>query len=86
MSLITRGLGAHQSSPRITLEVTPEMMAALEKLARDSEQPLTEVIRRSLALYRAALDAIAEGKHVGYATSPDSLDVEYTGIVGEGGR
>jgi hypothetical protein len=68
------------------LDVTPEMMTTLEQLARDSKQPLETVFTRAIALYRAALRAAAEGKHVGYATSADSLDVEFTGLAGPGGR
>lgn len=73
-------------SGTFTLDVTPEMMMTLEQLARDSQQPLAAVFTRAIALYQAALQAAAEGKHVGYATSPDSLDVEFTGLAGTGGR
>ncbi len=78
--------GSGTSTPPITLDVTPEMLTTLEHLARDSKQPLATVFTRAIALYQAALKAAAEGKHVGYATSPDSLDVEFTGLADPGGR
>ena len=73
-------------TPPITLQVTPEMMATLEQITRDSKQSLDEVFTRAIALYRATLKATAEGKHVGYAASPDALDVEFTGLAGPGER
>jgi len=78
--------GAGTSAPPITLIVTPEMMETLEGIARDSNQPLKEVFTKAIALYRAALRASAEGKHVGYATSPDALEVEFTGLDDAGRR
>ena len=78
--------GPGASTPSLTLDVTPEMLTTLEELARDSRQPLATVFTRAIALYQAALKASAEGKHVGYADSPDSLDVEFTGLAGPGGR
>ena len=79
MPIIARGSG--MATPSITLDVTPEMMATLQQLARDSKQPLEAVFTRAIALYQAALHATAEGKHVGYATLPDALDVEFIGLV-----
>jgi hypothetical protein len=75
-----------KSAPVITLKVTPEMMLTLEQIARDSKQPLEAVFTRAIGLYQAAVQATVEGKHVGYATSPDALEVEFTGLVGTGGR
>jgi hypothetical protein len=81
---VIRGSGTF--TPPLTLDITPEMMTTLEQLARDSKQPLDAVFTRAIALYQAALRATTEGKHVGYASSPDSLDVEFTGLAGPGGR
>jgi hypothetical protein len=79
-------LGQGNFSPAITLEVTPEMMKTLELMSRDSGQPLNVVFTRAIALYRAALLATTEGKHVGYAASTDALEVEFTGLTGIEGR
>jgi hypothetical protein len=80
------GHGNYTPPPTITLEVTPEMMRTLERMSRDSGQPLDVVFTRSIALYQAALRATAEGKHVGYSASPDVLEVEFTGLAGTEGR
>ena len=70
----------------ITLEVTPEMMRTLEQIALDSRQPLDVVFTRAIALYQASLKATTEGKHVGYSTSPDDLEVEFTGLANTGAQ
>ena len=66
----------------ITLNVTPGMLVILEQMALDSHQPLEVVLTRAIALYRAALDAKADGKHIGYSGSPEGLEVEFTGFNG----
>ena len=81
VNAIARGSGRSAAPTSITMDVTPEMMATLEQLSRDSKQPLDAVITRAIALYRAALSATAEGGHVGYAASPDALDVEFIGLT-----
>jgi hypothetical protein len=55
-------------------------------LAHDSGQPLNVVFTRAIGLYKAALQATGEGMHVGFAESPDALDVEFTGLAGPGGQ
>jgi hypothetical protein len=82
--VILQGYGT--STLPLTLDVTPEMMKTLEQIARDSKQPLEAVFTRAIALYQAALKATAAGKHVGYASSPDSLEVEFTGLASPGGQ
>ncbi len=67
----------------ITMTVTPEMLAVIEDMGRDSGQPLELVFEQAIALYRAALTAHRDGKHVGLARSSDALDVEFTGFPGE---
>ncbi len=84
--IVAQGVGTYSPPTLITLEVTPEMMATLQQIARDSKQPLDMVFTRAIGLYRETLRAAAEGKHIGYAASPDALDVEFTGLVDSGGR
>jgi hypothetical protein len=79
-------IGFSATATPITLEVTPEMLATLKRMAHDSGQPLDVVFTRAIALYQAALRASAEGKHVGYAASSDALDVEFTGLANSEGR
>lgn len=64
----------------ITMTATPNLVAFIEQLGRDSGQPMERVIEQALALYRVALTAHHEGKHIGLAASPDALDVEFTGF------
>jgi hypothetical protein len=65
----------------ITLSVTPGLMAAIQQIGRESRLPLEEVFTRAIALYQTSLKANAEGKYVGYASSPDGLEVEFTGLT-----
>ncbi len=81
-----RSRGTSAPTSTITLEVTSEMMTTLQQMASDSGQPLDVVFTHAIALYHAAMRATAGGKHIGYASSPDGLEVEFTGIDGAGGR
>ena len=74
-------LAAFDHGATITFDATPQMMGMLEQLTRDSGQPLDVVLTQALALYRVALQVTSEGKHFGYATSADALDVEFTDLV-----
>ncbi len=75
------GQGTSTPPPPISLEVTPEMLRTLQQMSRNYHQPLEVLFTRAIGLYQAALKAAADGKHVGYAASPDALDVEFTGIA-----
>ena len=83
---LTAGGESTYAHPSLTLSLTPEMMDTLQKMSRDSGQPLGVALTRAIGLYVGALKATAEGKHVGYAATPDALEVEFTGISGPGGR
>ena len=85
MSATLQARGTHTPPPIITMEVTPQMLATLQQMSRDSGQPLDVVFTRAIGLYHAALKAAAEGRHVGYASSPDALEAEFTGLVGPKG-
>jgi hypothetical protein len=71
---------------KLTLEVPPEMMRMLQQMAKDSNQPMELVVNKAIALYKAALDATARGKHVGFVGSDESLEVEFTGLYGSEGK
>lgn len=49
---------------RHTLDLTPELDALLKKMAADRGITLSEVLRRAIALYRAAEAAHASGNEV----------------------
>ena len=78
-------LAAFNQGATITFDATPQMMGVLQQLTQDSGQPLDVVLTQAIALYRVALQVAAEGKHLGYATSADALDVEFTDLVGPRG-
>lgn len=79
---VLKGYDPRRPRPLVSLEVTPEMMATLEQMTHRYHQPLEVVFTQAIGLYQAALKAAAEGKHVGYAASPDALEVEFTGLAG----
>jgi hypothetical protein len=54
-----------------------ELIAGLAQETRESEG---DVLRLALGMYKIAVDARTEGKHVGIADLADALDVEFTGF------
>ena len=84
--VVSLGIGTVGPPALITLQVTSDMLATLQGMSRDAGQPLDIVFTRAIGLYREALRATSEGNHVGYAASPDVLDVEFTGLAGPGTR
>jgi hypothetical protein len=64
----------------LVFEVSPEMDARLEELCKVTGLEMGELINRAVGLYKVAVEAAAQGKHVGIATSSDALEKEYTGF------
>jgi hypothetical protein len=62
------------------LAMTPEAEKFLASLATRSGKSEGDVIRLALGMFRTALDAKEQGKHVGVASSPDVLDIELVGF------
>lgn len=62
------------------LVMTPEADDFIADLARRTNLREGEVIRLALGMLKAAVDAKAEGKHVGIAESPDVLATECVGF------
>ena len=65
---------------RITLELTPEAGKALDDLAESTGQDVSSLFRKSLALYKLAMEATKEGKAVGVAATPDVLETKFEGL------
>jgi hypothetical protein len=65
----------------ITFELSPSMFAMLQQLSAESGQPIEGVFDRAIALYKASLDALQRGKHVGVAGEPDALETEFVGLT-----
>lgn len=75
----------YRNSPReITFVLSPEMFATIQQLAVASGQPIEGVFDRAIALYKASLDALREGKHVGFADRAESLETEFVGLTPAG--
>jgi hypothetical protein len=49
-------------------------------LAKDTGLSEGDVLRVALRIFKVAVDARKEGKHVGVARSPEGLDLELTGF------
>jgi hypothetical protein len=62
------------------LAMTPEADKFLANLASRTGLSEGDVIRHALGMFRAAVDAKEQGKHVGVASSPDVLDIELVGF------
>jgi len=60
--------------------MTPEAGDFLADLARRTELGEGDVIRLALGMFKTAVDAKAQGKHVGVAKTPDVLDLELVGF------
>jgi hypothetical protein len=73
-----------QSPPReaggVNVTLPPGMAAAFEKAVTESGKSPGEVIGAALALYIMAREAHSNGKSVGVALSPESLETEFVGI------
>jgi hypothetical protein len=67
---------------RYVLDITPDAAAELDQLMRQTgDDDATTFFRKALALYKLALDAAREGKEVGIAATPDSLETRFVGLM-----
>jgi hypothetical protein len=62
------------------LAMTPEADEFLADLAQRTGLNEGDVLRLALGMFRTAVDAKEQGKHVGVASSPDVLDIELVGF------
>lgn len=67
---------------RVSVSVTMSEngFAKLDRLARSSGQELGDVIGKAFLLYEAAVEARKEGKAVGIAPNADVLETEFVGL------
>ena len=66
---------------RVTVDMSPEVYAMLDKLAGDANKSKADIMRLGLAMMSQAIPAIKEGKHIGIALDGDKLDKEFLGIT-----
>ncbi|MGO9597090.1 MAG: hypothetical protein ACLP7Q_03620 [Isosphaeraceae bacterium] len=64
----------------IAIELTPEANQALDELMQRTGDSLSDLFRKAIGLYKLAEEAKREGKAVGIATTPDSLETEFVGL------
>lgn len=66
---------------KLTFEITQEVNKILEKLVVDSgSSSKSEVLRKAIALMRAATDAKLAGKPFGVGKSDESMEMKILGV------
>jgi len=75
------GRHAEREGIHLVFKVSPEMNARLEELCKVTGLEMGELINRAVGLFKGAVEAIEQGKHVGIAASSDDLEIEYTGLT-----
>ena len=64
----------------IAIKLTPEANQALDELMQRTGDSLSDLFRKAIGLYKLAEEAKREGKAVGIATTPDSLETVFVGL------
>ncbi len=62
---------------RYTIDLTEELNAAIEAMARDAGMTKSEVFRRALGLFKVTDEARRAGEHVGVTDNPEGLKREF---------
>ncbi|MFI5455225.1 MAG: hypothetical protein ACHRXM_07205 [Isosphaerales bacterium] len=62
------------------LAMTRDANELISSLAQETGVNEGDVLRLALGMFKVAVDAKKEGKHVGVARSPEALDLELTGF------
>lgn len=65
---------------RVSMTMSPETFDTLTRLADLTGQGLDDVVSKAFLLYKVAVEAQREGKAVGIAPTPDSLETEFVGL------
>ena len=65
---------------RLNLQISDELNQQLELMAENGSTTKSEIIRRALALMKAAQMGAAQGKHLGFAKDVEKLDQEIIGV------
>jgi hypothetical protein len=62
------------------LAMSPEANELLASLAQETGSSEGDVLRLAIGMFKVAVDAKKQGKHVGVAGSPEALDLELVGF------
>ncbi len=73
-------LERHASGNDLLLHLSPEAVDELNELLDLTGDTPAELFRKALGLYKVTQKAIHEGKAVGIAESPESLESHFVGI------
>ena len=65
---------------RVSLDISPELYAKLQALAKDIRGTKSDVLRKSLALMDVAVQAHKSGKKIGIADRTEQLTTEIIGF------
>ena len=65
---------------RLNLQLSEELYNELETLADESSTTRSDIVRRALALLKAAHTGRKSKKHLGFTNDPERLDQELIGF------
>jgi predicted transcriptional regulator len=65
---------------RLSLALSPDLYARLEKLASDNHTTKSEVLRRAVALFDVVSEAKAQKKRFGILNKDKELETEIVGL------
>ncbi len=68
------------ASVRLTIDMSPALAGALDRLAHEQGRTKADVLRRSVALLDFAHEARKRGMHFGVTEAPDGLKKEVIGL------
>ncbi len=69
-------------SKRISIEVSDEVADLLNRVADSQQTTMTDIVRRALAVVKAADKQKARGfEHIGFTRDASKLDVELVGLL-----
>jgi hypothetical protein len=85
MAVLNPSVNAQASSkaevhPRLAMEVSPELVELLDKLAARSHTTRIEVLRKAIALLDVSAQAKDDGRKIGILDENDKLIQEIVGI------
>lgn len=69
-----------EAHPRLMMEVSPELVELLDKLAEKSQTTRTEVLRKAIALLDVSAQEKDRGRKIGIFDENDKLIQEIVGI------
>jgi len=76
------GRTSEEAAPkvRVSLDISPELYAKLQEMAKDLGGTKSDVLRKSLALMDVAIQARKDGKKIGIADRTEQLTTEIIGF------